>query len=610
MDDERRDPSQNSSEPVGPSNMNEGAPGQPAGQEGGQAEARNTDVPRAHEPGQAEARNADVPRAQEPGQVEPRNADASRAQEGVTGAGREANRGDWPQDPAGRQVQWQGPVQNPAEANQAPGRQSAGAQAPQNQYPGGQSEQRQSAQNHYPGSQYSRGWQSPNARPQGSPSQGGPSQATPSYARPSQDTRAEGNRPQGDPMPQYYPGYTQVRHEPPKKQQRRGPGWGTLVVAMILTALLSVLGTVGLLRATDIAGLRYQPPQSQQAEQPEGEKTDVVKTEGSATDWEAVADAVRPATVSIQVRAGNSGGTGSGVVWDTDGHIVTNYHVVSAAAGSNDSQITVTMSGGRLFEAKIVGLDSTTDLAVIKLVSPPENLVAANFGDSQQLRVGQDVMAIGSPLGLSDTVTTGVISALDRPVAVKTAVPQEEQDEFDYLFPFIQQEPQSETVITNAIQVDASINPGNSGGPLFDQAGYVIGVNSSIVSMGGEKGNSGSIGLGFAIPVNLVKNVATQLIETGEAQHAQLGVTITSAAVTVDGITRLGAEVVSILPGGAAAGSDIQVGDVIVTIDGNDVVSSSSLTGFVRRYNTGDVVTIGVARGGTLHEVQVELQAR
>ena len=410
-------------------------------------------------------------------------------------------------------------------------------------------------------------------------------------------------------MPQYYGNSSQETSK--QKPAKKGPGWGALVVAMILTAALTVLGTVGILKYSDVIGPQYQPPQSQDTPQPEGDKTNVIETEGNATDWEKVAEAVRPATVTIQVAVGDSGDTGSGVVWDADGHIVTNYHVVSSAAGSGDSQITVTMSGGRLFEAQIVGLDSTTDLAVIKLVNPPSDLVAANFGDSSELIVGQNVMAIGSPLGLSDTVTTGIISALDRPVAVKTAVPKEQEENYNYQFPFFQREQaQSETVITNAIQVDASINPGNSGGPLFDQSGYVVGINSSIASMGSEQGNSGSIGLGFAIPVNLVKNVATQLIETGEAQHAQLGVTISSAAVTVDGVTRLGAEVVSILPGGAAAGADIKEGDVIISIDSNDVVSSRALTGYVRRYNTGDTVTIGIARGGTLHEVQVVLQAQ
>lgn len=403
----------------------------------------------------------------------------------------------------------------------------------------------------------------------------------------------------------YQPSY--VSAPAPVKSKKRGPGWLALIVAMILTAALTMLGTIGLVSAGLLsASSKTNEPAPEQPTT--GKKTQVVETEGSATNWQAVADAVRPATVTINVRTQNGGDTGSGVIWDTKGNIVTNYHVV--AAGQNGGQITVSMNDGRLYEAEIVGLDSTTDLAVIKLVNPPDNLVAANFGDSSDLTVGQNVMAIGSPLGLSDTVTTGIISALDRPVAVKTAVPKDQQEDFNYQFPFFQQQEQSETVITNAIQVDASINPGNSGGPLFDQKGRVIGINSSIASMGSAESSSGSIGLGFAIPVNLVKNVTVQLIETGRAEHAQLGVTISSAAVTVDGVTRVGAEVVSILPDGAAAGADIQKGDVILSIDGHEVVSSRSLTGFVRRYNSGDEVTLEIARGGTKHEVQVVLKAK
>ncbi|MDO5034751.1 MAG: trypsin-like peptidase domain-containing protein [Actinomycetaceae bacterium] len=396
----------------------------------------------------------------------------------------------------------------------------------------------------------------------------------------------------------------QLQAEPEKKAKRRGPGWGALIVAMILTAALTGFGTVSALRLMDTA------PNSQQVEQPAGERTPMVTPSTEGTDWEAVSAAVRPATVTIQVSTGEGGDTGSGVVWDGAGNIVTNYHVVSSAVNNDRAQITVRTTDGRLYEAEIVGIDSTTDLAVIRFKDVPSDLVSANFGDSSQLVVGQPVMAIGSPLGLTDTVTTGIISALDRPVAVKTAVPQERQDQFNYQFPFfLQESPQSETVVTNAIQVDASINPGNSGGPLFDAQGQVIGINSSIASMG-EKDSAGSIGLGFAIPVNLVKNVVSQLIENGEAQHAQLGVTITSAAVEVDGQARLGAHVESILPGGAAAGADIQVGDVIVSIDGNDVLSSAALTGFVRRYNSGDTVTIGIARGGKLIEVDVQLKAK
>nr|MDK8532831.1 trypsin-like peptidase domain-containing protein [Gleimia europaea] len=402
-------------------------------------------------------------------------------------------------------------------------------------------------------------------------------------------------------------GYASQVQAAPRQPVKKGPGWGALIIAMLLAAFLAVGGTIATLK---FSGAYAPAASSQQIQQPSGEKTPTVKVSGEGTDWQAVANAVRPATVSIQVSTGDGGDTGSGVVWDSNGNIVTNYHVVSAAVNNEQAQITVRASGSRLYEAEIVGIDPTTDLAVIRMKNPPADLVAGNFGDSSQLKVGEAVMAIGSPLGLTDTVTTGIVSALDRPVAVKTAVPNDQSEQFNYQFPyFLQQSPQSETVVTNAIQVDASINPGNSGGPLFDAQGRVIGINSSIASMGKE-GSAGSIGLGFAIPVNLVKNVVTQLIEKGEAVHAQLGVSISTAAVQVGEETRLGAKVESVLPGGAAADANLRVGDVIVSIDGNDVVSSAALTGFVRRYNSGDTVTLGIARGGEITEVQVALKAK
>lgn len=579
MDEERRESANSSSEPEGqrPSGIPHSSSGQ-SEQSDGQTQSR---IPWDESRNESTDSRYQSTRA---GNESPRSgAESTGASDQSSGAGNQPSSGGTPYQSGWQQPQTNGQYRSGEQSAQSSDQYRTGAQSAP------------SGSQYQTGSQYGTGSQYQS----GSQYQAGQYQAGGQY----------GASQYGSSTPQYS-GYS-AEPEKQKKPAKKGPGWGALVVAMILTASVAVLGTLGVVKYSDVFAPRYQTQQSQNAQQPKGDKTNVIEVQGTATDWEKVAEAVRPATVTIQVASGNSGDTGSGVVWDTEGNIVTNYHVVSSAAGSSDAQITVAMSGGRLFEAKIVGLDSTTDLAVIKLVDPPSDLVAANFGDSSDLSVGQSVMAIGSPLGLSDTVTTGIISALDRPVAVKTAVPNDQQENFNYQFPFFQREQtQSETVITNAIQVDASINPGNSGGPLFDQSGHVIGINSSIASMGSEQGNSGSIGLGFAIPVNLVKNVATQLIETGEAQHAQLGVTISSAAVTVDGVTRLGAEVQSILPGGAAAGADIKEGDVIVSIDGNDVTSSRALTGYVRRYNAGDVVTIGLARGGTLHEVQVELQAQ
>lgn len=378
------------------------------------------------------------------------------------------------------------------------------------------------------------------------------------------------------------------------------PTWKGILAALIATCIISVGLGVGASQFFD-SGTRTSSSSSSSQEVEQSGTTEVVTSSGDSPDWVAVAEAVRPATVTISVSAGQSSSTGSGVIWDTEGTIVTNNHVVSDA--TNGGSIYVTLYDGRIYSASIVGTDSTTDLAVIRLDDPPDDLVAARFTTSSDLQVGQEVMAIGSPLGLTDTVTTGVISALDRPVTVTTSSDDDSN-------PFSAMTQQQETVTTNAIQVDASLNPGNSGGPLFDSEGAVIGINSSIASVSSTSSSSaGSIGLGFAIPVDLVKNVVSQILENGEAEHAVLGVTVSSATVSVAGTTRVGAQIESVVSGGAADQADLQEGDVVISIDGNTVESSSSLTGYVRRYNSGDQVVLEVVRNGTLMEVEVTLQA-
>lgn len=378
------------------------------------------------------------------------------------------------------------------------------------------------------------------------------------------------------------------------------PTWKGILAALIATCIISVGLGVGASQFFD-SGTRTSSSSSSSQEVEQSGTTEVVTSSGDSPDWVAVAEAVRPATVTISVSAGQSSSTGSGVIWDTEGTIVTNNHVVSDA--TNGGSIYVTLYDGRIYSASIVGTDSTTDLAVIRLDDPPDDLVAARFTTSSDLQVGQEVMAIGSPLGLTDTVTTGVISALDRPVTVTTSSDDDSN-------PFSAMTQQQETVTTNAIQVDASLNPGNSGGPLFDSEGAVIGINSSIASVSSTSSSSaGSIGLGFAIPVDLVKNVVSQILENGEAEHAVLGVTVSSATVSVAGTTRVGAQIESVVSGGAADQAGLQEGDVVISIDGNTVESSSSLTGYVRRYNSGDQVVLEVVRNGTLMEVEVTLQA-
>ena len=370
---------------------------------------------------------------------------------------------------------------------------------------------------------------------------------------------------------------------------KKGPGWVALLCAMLLTIGLT-LGAVFYARP---ALLRASAPTNLNG----GTVATVPASNSSGTDWTDVAAAVSPAVVTIQTQGASSGGTGSGVIYDAQGDIVTNYHVIASVLGGG--QIQVTLADGRLYSAKVVGHDKTTDLAVIRLDNPPSNLTVARFASSANLEVGAPVMAIGAPLGLSNTVTTGIVSALNRPVEVSMDEDSSSQDT----------QASSDLVVTNAIQIDASINPGNSGGPLFDASGAVIGINSSIKSLAtSSDGQAGSIGLGFAIPSDLVVSVADQLIASGTASHGMLGVTVKAATTTVGSDTYVGAEVQDVSAGSGASAAGIRAGDVIVKVEGQEVTSPKQLIGYVRRYKAGDTVSMTIVRDGQTQDVSVRIQ--
>lgn len=407
------------------------------------------------------------------------------------------------------------------------------------------------------------------------------------------------------------------------KKKRGTPGWLALLVGMIITALVTMGGTYALLGSR--TGASSTTVVSSSATPSTATTVSPVTSTGTSADWEKVASAVSPAVVTITVDSQSSESIGSGVIFDASGHVVTNYHVISEAASSSSTTsgstsssgatITVTLSDGAVYTGKVVGYDETTDLAVVQIENAPSNLTVATFGSSSKLTVGQQVMAIGAPLGLSNTVTTGVVSALNRPVEVSTTETQNNQ-QTNPNDPFGQlpgsgssQTSASTSVVTNAIQVDASINPGNSGGPLFDETGAVIGINSSIASTSTTSGTAGSIGLGFAIPVDLVKSVVEQLISTGSVDHAVLGVTIEPGTATVDGTTESGAKIDSVTSGSGASEAGLKAGDVILSIDGNSVTSAKSLTGFVRTYKGGDRATIVYVRDGVKKQVSVTLRS-
>ena len=310
---------------------------------------------------------------------------------------------------------------------------------------------------------------------------------------------------------------------------------------------------------------------------------------GEAPDWQTVASDVSGSVVSIQTALSNGTAKGSGAIIDTEGHIITNNHVISGA-----QQIQVTLANGNMYSATLVGTDATTDLAVIKLDNPPSDLKAVEFADSDKLAVGENVMAIGNPLGYDDTATTGIVSALNRPVTVT--------------------DDNNNEIVTNAVQIDAAINPGNSGGPTFNAAGQVIGINSSIASTATSSDSAGSIGIGFAIPSNLVKRVADEIIKDGKVKHVALGVVIKSDTVEADGVTRGGATITkssatgsAVVSGGPADKAGLKEGDTIVAFNGNAVNNNYSLLGYVRAAALGDKVTLTIVRDGKTMDVDVTL---
>ena len=303
---------------------------------------------------------------------------------------------------------------------------------------------------------------------------------------------------------------------------------------------------------------------------------------GTAVDWTAVAKEVSDSVVAIDVATSDGEAKGSGVVISDKGYIATNNHVISGA-----QQIQVTLASGAVYSAKVVGTDTTTDLAVIKLDNPPSDLKVAEFADSDNLAVGEAVMAIGNPLGYDDTATTGIVSALNRPVTVT--------------------DDDNNAIVTNAVQIDAAINPGNSGGPTFNAAGQVIGINSSIASTASSSGTAGSIGIGFAIPSNLVKRVTNEIIDDGSVRHVVLGITIKSSSVEADGVTRGCAQVQAVTDGGPASKAGVKAGDSIVAFNGKAVNNNYSLLGYVRASAMGDKVKLTVVRGGNTMDLEVTL---
>ncbi|MDO3648034.1 S1C family serine protease [Nocardia mangyaensis] len=297
----------------------------------------------------------------------------------------------------------------------------------------------------------------------------------------------------------------------------------------------------------------------------------------------AVADAVLPSVVSIRVTVGDNGATGSGVVVDGAGYVVTNNHVISMAATdkSDRAAIQVQFSDGNRVPAEIVGRDPKTDLAVLKVDA--KNLTVANLGSSDDVRVGDDVLAVGSPLGLSKTVTSGIVSAQHRPV--KLAGEGSDTD-----------------AVIDAVQTDAAINPGNSGGALVDMQGRVIGINTAIRSETG-----GSVGLGFAIPVDVMTTVTQALIRDGRMYHPVIG--LSARTKTVANEVMSGAAVADVTPGSPADKAGIVEGDVVVKIGAREVTNPDELVVAVQAHQIGETVNVRLIRDGRQVDVPVTLES-
>ena len=381
---------------------------------------------------------------------------------------------------------------------------------------------------------------------------------------------------------------------PQSGKPRRLAGIGAIAV---VAAVLASAGTYAATR-TDVAS-------SPVARFGAGPTTSSAQIGGSASapNWSVTAGAVSPSVVAITVTSSQGGGQGSGVIFDTKGHILTNNHVV--AAGGTGSKLTVTLNDKRTYDATVVGTDPSTDLAVIKLTNAPSDLRAIALGDANAIKVGDQVMAVGNPLGLAGTVTTGIVSALNRPVSTSDAQQQQPGDPTQQ-----QQQPTAEPVVTNAIQTSAAINPGNSGGALVNANGQLIGINSAIASLGSSAGSSsqsGNIGIGFAIPVNEARSIADQLISTGKATHPYLGVASKDGVVAFGSAKRAAAVLTNVVSGTPADKAGLQANDAIIAVDGNSIDGSLSLVAQVREHNVGDKVTITVLRDGQSKDLTVTL---
>ena len=415
--------------------------------------------------------------------------------------------------------------------------------------------------------------------PQAPPQQGPPQEQPPAYGRGGYGGYG-GYGPQSHPQaqPQAYPQHTIPLPTSPRPPRGRLSGWVWPMIAALSLLLGIGGGVLGALLVTDNGGdgsggvLRV-------------EKRTAAPLPADNKSIAAVADRVLPSTVQIiaEFDGDPRGATGSGFVLDKQGHVITNNHVVAEAA-KDDGNIEIVDRNGKHSKASIVGRSLVYDIAVLKS-DGVKGMTPAKLGSSEQMRVGETVVAIGSPLGLSSSVTSGIISALDRPVTTG-----ESQDDTSYI---------------NAVQTDAAINPGNSGGPLVDLQGQVVGVNSAIASVGSiGQDQGGNIGVGFAIPIEQVVVTTDQILKTGKAEYPIIGANVQSSR-DVDG-----AQITGVTNGQPADDAGLRTGDLVVAVDGKTITSSIDLVVAIRSHVKGDHLKLTVKRGSDIQQLTLTLDAR
>lgn len=364
---------------------------------------------------------------------------------------------------------------------------------------------------------------------------------------------------------------------PVQPEKKKGLGAGAVLAISLITGLIGGVGGGAAVSTLTGSETSIGASNNQNSLEAPVKKERTPAPDGSV---EKVAESVLPAVVSIEVATRKGGAEGSGSIISDDGMVLTNHHVVAEAGGA-DAQMRVTLNDGTKHPAKFIASDVNTDVAVIQ-IEGVKDLPTIQFGDSSDLAVGQSVVAIGSPLGLSATVTTGIVSALNRPVRAAQGGGQ--------------------SSLMDGIQTDAAINPGNSGGPLVDMNGHLIGMNSVIASLSqGESGEAGSIGLGFAIPSNFARRVAEQLINEGKARQPMLGVEVDIRAQTG------GALVSKVQPGSPAEKGGLKAGDIVTRINDRLIESSDALVAATRSFDFGETVELEVHSEGSEESRTVEV---